>query len=51
MTQNYHFIYEKDGVLQDGESCFLVCVGKRPKAPLLGKGYMSCTSGHSISNH
>ena len=53
--KNYHFIYEKGGASQDGEGCFwyvsasglrmesvvLVHVGKRPKAPLLRKGWMS----------
>ena len=47
MIQNYHFIYEKGGASQDGESCFLVRVGERPKASLLGKGCMSCTCGRS----
>ena len=37
----------KGGSSQDGESCFLVRVGERPKALLLGKGCMSCARGRS----
>ena len=47
MIQNYYFIYDKCSASQDGESCFLVRVGKQPKARLLGKGCMSCARGRS----
>ena len=47
IQQNCHFIYETGGTWPDGE-LFLVRVGERPKAPLLGKGCISCAHRYSI---